>query len=179
VGGVESELIKKFEAGFVAGAKAAKPEVTVEVKYLSPEGDFSGFRDPAKGKTVAEGLYDGGADVVYHAAGGSGSGVFEAAVEKSGLAIGVDSDQYQTAPPDQQAVIISSMLKRVDVAVFETIKSFNDGELDGGVNTFDLKSGGIDYSKSGGQIDDITTQIDDFKTQIVDGEVEVPTAPGG
>ena len=179
VGGVESELIKKFEAGFVAGAKAAKPEVTVEVKYLSPEGDFSGFRDPAKGKTVAEGLYDGGADVVYHAAGGSGSGVFEAAVEKGGLAIGVDSDQYLTAPPEQQAVIVTSMLKRVDVAVFETIKSFTEGELDGGVRTFDLAGGGIDYSISGGQVDDIKPQLDVFKQQIIDEEVEVPTEPGG
>jgi basic membrane protein A len=177
VGGVESELIKKFEAGYVAGAKAAKPEIVVEVKYLSPEGDSSGFRDPAKGKTVAQGLYDGGADVVYHAAGGSGSGVFEAAVEKGTFAIGVDSDQYQTAPPEQQKVILTSMLKRVDVAVFETIKSFDEGELDGGVRTFDLKGGGIDYSTSGGQVDDIKTQIDDFKQQIVDGDVDVPTAP--
>ena len=79
VGGVEVPLIKKFEAGYEAGAKAVKPDIKVQTKYLTQPPDFSGFNDPAKGKTAAEGMYDGGADVVYQAAGGSGGGVFEAA----------------------------------------------------------------------------------------------------
>ena len=90
-------LIKKFEAGFNAGAKAVKPDIKVQVKYLTQPPDFTGFGDPAKGKTAAAGMFDAGADVVYHAAGGSGGGVFEAAKAAGGMAIGVDSDQYNTA----------------------------------------------------------------------------------
>ncbi|MBA2388716.1 MAG: BMP family ABC transporter substrate-binding protein, partial [Geodermatophilaceae bacterium] len=109
VGGVEIGLIQKFEAGYVAGAEAVNPDITVDVQYISPAGDFSGFGDPARGKIVAQGMYDGGADIVYHAAGGSGGGVFEAAAESEALAIGVDSDQYNTVgDPALQAVIMTS-----------------------------------------------------------------------
>ena len=176
VGGVESELIKKFEAGYVAGAKAAKPEVTVEVKYLSPEGDFSGFRDPAKGKTVAEGLYDGGADVVYHAAGGSGSGVFDAAVDAGDgkWAIGVDSDQWKTATEAQKPHILTSMLKRVDTATFDMVRSVADGEPLTSYQAYDLEAEGVGYSTSGGFIDDITEELDGYADQIKSGEITVP-----
>ena len=81
VGGVETDLIKKFEAGFTAGVGEVNKDAKVEVKYLTPDGDFSGFNDSAKGQTVASGLYDAGADVIFHAAGGSGAGVFKAAAE--------------------------------------------------------------------------------------------------
>ena len=77
-------LIQKFEAGYEAGAKAVKPDIKVQVKYLTQPPDFSGFGDPAKGKTAAAGMYDAGADVVYQAAGGSGGGVFEAAKAANG-----------------------------------------------------------------------------------------------
>ena len=99
VGGVHNDLIKKFEAGYVAGAKAVDPSIKVDVKYIE-ESDLSGFNDPAGGKQAAAAEYDNGADVVYHAAGASGSGVFDAAVEAGDgkWAIGVDSDQYLTAP---------------------------------------------------------------------------------
>ena len=75
MGGVQVPLIKKFEAGYIAGAKAVDPSIKVDVKYLTQPPDFTGFNDPAKGKTTAQGMYDGGADVVYQAAGGSGGGV--------------------------------------------------------------------------------------------------------
>lgn len=182
VGGVEVALIKKFEAGFIAGAKAVKPNITVDVKYLTQPPDFTGFNDPAKGKEAAKGIFDGGADIVYHAAGGSGSGVFDAAVEgstggKQLWAIGVDADQYQTATPAQQKVILTSMIKKVNVAVYETAKAFQEDSLEGGLQVFDLESGGIDYATSGGYVDDIKTQLDDFKQKIISGEIKVPTAP--
>ena len=72
-------LIQKFEAGFEAGVKAVNPNIKVQIKYLTQPPDFTGFNDPAKGKTAAQGMYDDGADVIYAAAGGSGAGVFEAA----------------------------------------------------------------------------------------------------
>lgn len=178
VGGSQSPLIEKFEAGFVAGAKAVKPDIIVDVTYLSPAGDPSGFGDPEGGKVAAQGMFQAGADIVFHAAGGSGEGVFEAAVEAGQRAIGVDSDQYLSASPDQQAVIMTSMLKRVDLAVEEYLKSFADDSLEPGTDILnDLSTEGVGLSESGGYITDIQDVIADFRQQIIDGDVEVPTTP--
>ncbi|GAA2884844.1 BMP family ABC transporter substrate-binding protein [Streptosporangium fragile] len=174
VGGVRTPLINKFEAGFAAGAKAVKSDIKIETAYLSEPPEFSGFNDPAKGKTAAQGMFDAGADVVYHAAGGSGSGVFEAAKAAKGLAIGVDSDQAKTAAADLQGVIMTSMLKKVDVAVYDFLKSFAGNSVKSGSTVYDLKSGGVDYSTTGGQVDDIKTKLDEYKQKIISGEVTVP-----
>ena len=177
IGGVNVELIQKFQAGFDAGAKAADPQVKIENKYLTQPPDFGGFNDPTKGETSANGIYDAGADVIFAAAGGSGSGVFKAAKAKGTLAIGTDSDQYQSAAPDVKDVIISSMLKRVDVAVGSFIDSVKNGTFKAGNTVFDLKSGGIDYATSGGKIDDIKSKVDEYKQKIIDGSITVPTKP--
>jgi basic membrane protein A len=180
VGGVVSPLIEKFEAGFVAGVEAVNPDIQVESQYISPAGDFSGFNDPARGQIVAQGMYDAGADIVYHAAGGSGIGVFQAAAASGGRAIGVDSDQYQTVDDEAlKAVIMTSMLKRVDNAVEQFILDFAEGNIEGAEDRLnDLSTEGIDLATSGGFIDDILEQIDEFKQQIIDGEIEVPTTVG-
>jgi basic membrane protein A len=123
IGGVQTDLIKKFEAGYVAGAKATKPDIKIDIKYLTQPPDFSGFNSVDKGKAAADGMYQGGADVVYHAAGGSGGGVFTAAKAAGKWAIGVDSDQAKTAPADVRDVILTSMIKKVDVGVFDFITS--------------------------------------------------------
>jgi basic membrane protein A and related proteins len=177
VGGVETPLIQKFEAGYIAGAESVNPDIEIDVTYLTQVPDFSGFGDPAKGKTAAEGMYDNGADIVYHAAGGSGGGVFEAASESGNWAIGVDSDQYNTADPSVQDSILTSMLKNVNVAVYEYLTQVNDGEFPSGVTTYDLAVDGVGYSTSGGFVDDIVEQLDELKQQIIDGEISVPTAP--
>jgi basic membrane protein A len=179
VGGVESPLIQSFQAGYKAGAQAAKPGITVDVQYISPNGDFSGFSDPARGKILAQGMYQSGADIVYHAAGGSGQGVFEAASEAGARAIGVDSDQYQTVgDPALQSVIMTSVLKRVDNAIEAYINDFSKGSVSGGTDIVnDLKSGGVGLATSGGFIDDIKSQLDDFQSKIIDGTIEVPTTP--
>lgn len=175
VGGVDVPLIHKFEAGYEAGAKEVNPDIEIQVKYLTQPPDFSGFGDPAKGKTAAAGMFDKGADVVYQAAGGSGGGVFEAAKDAGGFAIGVDSDQYNTADPEVRDVIITSMLKKVDVAVYDFISSVVDGNFTAGPVTYDLEKDGVGYSTSGGQIDDITSKLDEYKQQIIDGSITVPT----
>jgi basic membrane protein A len=175
VGGVDVPLIHKFQAGYEAGAKAVNPDIKVQVKYLTQPPDFSGFGSPDKGKTAAAGMYDAGADIVYQAAGGSGGGVFEAAKAAGGLAIGVDSDQYQTADPAVKDVIMTSMLKKVDVAVFDFIKSVSDGNFTAGVVRYDLAKDGVGYSTSGGKIDDITSKLEDYKQKIISGEITVPT----
>lgn len=173
IGGTDVPLINKFEAGFKAGAQAVDPKIDIQTKYLAEDG--SGFADPAKGKTAAEGMYDKGADVVYHAAGGSGSGLFEAAKANKKMAIGVDSDQAKTAEKDVQDVIITSMVKNVNVAVFDYIKASTEGEPLTGLQEFDLKDGGVSYATTGGKIDDITKDLDDYKQQIVDGKITVPS----
>jgi basic membrane protein A and related proteins len=179
VGGVESPLIEKFEAGYVAGAQAVNPQIVVDRQYISPAGDFSGFSDPARGQIVAQGMYDAGADIVYHAAGGSGIGVFQAAAASGNRAIGVDSDQYLTvSDPALQAVIMTSMLKRVDNAVEAFIGTYVDGDVAGGKDVVnDLSTEGIALATSGGFIDDIQDQLDEYKQKIVDGEITVPTTP--
>jgi len=176
VGGVDVPLIHKFQAGYEAGAKAVKPDIKIDVTYLTQPPDFTGFNDAAKGQTAASGMFDAGADVVYHAAGGSGGGVFTAAKTAGKMAIGVDSDQYNTADPAVRDVIITSMLKKVDVAVYDFIKSMNSGQFTAGEKVYDLAADGVGYSTSGGKIDDIVPQIDEFKTKIINGEITVPTS---
>ncbi|HEY6794738.1 MAG TPA: BMP family ABC transporter substrate-binding protein [Kineosporiaceae bacterium] len=178
IGGCLVPLLQKFEAGFTAGAKAVNPTIKVQVKYLSNPPTCSGFNDPAAGTETANGLYDGGADVVFAAAGGSGTGVFQSAKAKGKKAIGVDSDQYLTASADLQPVILTSMLKKVDVAVYGFITSFVNGSPLTGVQTFDLKKDGVGYATSGGQVDDIKSKLDDYKQQIIDGKITVPAKPG-
>lgn len=180
IGGVENDLIRNFEVGFTAGVQAANPDAEVLVQYISQPPDFSGFNDPAKGKEIAAAMYADGADIVYSAAGGSGLGAFEAAKEAGApgevWAIGVDSDQYNLVSADLQPYILTSMLKKVDVAVYETIKAFNEGTFEGGVRVFNLETDGVGYSTSGGFVDDIAAQIDEFAAQIIAGEIEVPSA---
>jgi len=181
IGGVENDLIKKFEAGYVAGVAAVNPDIEVLVNYISQPPDFSGFSDPARGKEIAASQYEAGADVIYSAAGGSGLGAFEAAAEAGApgevWAIGVDSDQFNLVSEELQPYILTSMLKRVDVATFETINTFCGGGDPAGVNVFDLSVDGVGYSTSGGFVDDIAADLDAFKDQIIAGEIEVPTAP--
>lgn len=174
VGGVETDLIKAFEAGFVAGVKAVDPNIKIDSKYLTQPPDFSGFGDVAKGKAAAEGMYQSGADVVYHAAGGSGGGVFTAAKAAGKWAIGVDSDQALTAPEDVRSVILTSMIKRVDVGVYTFIKSVHDGAFKGGTTLFDLKADGVGYSTTGGNVDAIKDKLEAFKADIIAGKITVP-----
>jgi basic membrane protein A len=179
IGGQNVPLIQTFQAGYEAGAKAVNPDIVINSQYLSPAGDFSGFNDPARARILAQGMYAGGADIVFQVAGGSGTGVFQAADEAGARAIGVDSDQYETVDdPAQKAVIMTSMLKRVDVAVTSFVGDFVDGSVKGGSdNLYDLESDGVGLATSGGFIDDIKDQVDEYRQKIVNGEIEVPTTP--
>ena len=175
VGGVKGPVIDPFAAGFQAGVKEVNPKATVEMKWLSDQADGKAFANPPGGKTAATALYDNGADIVFHASGLSGNGVFEAAAAAKKLAIGVDSDQYLTAPKAQQPYILTSALKRVDVAVFDYAKAFADDAVKPGFDVYDMKRDGVGYATSGGQVDDIKSKIDGYKKRIVDGDIKVPT----
>ncbi len=176
VGGMKIPLIEEFEVGFTAGAKYAKPSIKVVSDYAGTTGEA--FRDPVKGKELALAQYDRGADIIYHASGGTGIGVFEAAVLKKRLAIGVDADQSLTVKPDQAPQILTSMLKRVDVAVFETIKSALGGKYKAGVQTFGLKEGGVGYAVNKfnkGLITSIQPRLEALKKDIIAGKIKVPS----
>ncbi len=186
IGGVAGlGLIEKFQAGFEFGAREINPDIEIIVQYLTEFPDFAGFNDPARGKEAALAMFEGGADVVYHAAGGSGAGLFEAAKETSEAtgtkvwAIGVDSDQYYTASPDVKDYILTSMIKRVDVAVFTTTYNLVTGTEQSGKVLFDLAKDGVGFSTSGGFIDDIKDQLDELRLKIIAGDLVVPEVPTG
>jgi len=174
IGGMESPLIKKFEAGYVAGAHYANPNCRVLISYAGTTGEA--FKNPGKGKELALGQYSQGADIIYHASGVTGLGVFEAARELHKLAIGVDSDQFHEAP----GYILTSMTKIVDTAVFETIRSVKEGRFEGGkVNMFDLKSKGIDYvyDENNRNLipDSIRNKVEAIRNKIISGQIVVPS----
>lgn len=178
IGGVDTPLIKKFEAGYAQGVKDTKPSVKVDVQYLTHGSDFSGFASPDKGKEAASGMLDNGADVIYSAAGSSGNGAIEAISGVKGTwAIGVDSDQYNIAGLSKyKNSILTSMVKNVDVGVYDFIKSVHDGKPLTGNQVYSLAKGGVGLATSGGFIDDIKTQLDEAKKKIVDGTITVKTS---
>lgn len=179
IGGVNTPLIQKFQAGYEAGAKATKADIDITSKYITEPPDFSGFNDPGKGQTIAKGMYDSGDDIVYAAAGGSGAGVFQAAKAAKGWGIGVDSDQYNA--PTLKAVkdvILTSMVKNVDIAVWDDIAGAVNGKPLTGQHVYDLKSGGVGYATSGGFVDDIKPQLEAAKAKIISGEIKVPSTVG-
>jgi basic membrane protein A len=184
IGGVDIPLIRRFHAGFEAGVYAVNPDIEILDAYVTEPPDFDGWSQPAEAKIISQSMYEGGADVIYHAAGGSGAGLFEAAKEFSEAgdskvwAIGVDSDQYFTSSEEVRPYILSSMLKRVDVAVYNTIERVVNGDFTGGVTVFDLSVDGVGYSISGGFIDDIIPQLEDYKQQIIRGDIVVPQTTG-
>jgi basic membrane protein A and related proteins len=175
VGGMKIPLIEKFEVGYIAGARYAKPSVRVLSDYAGTTGEA--FRDPVKGKELALAQYDRQADIIYHASGGTGIGVFEAAVTKDKLAIGVDADQSLTVKEDQRAQILTSMTKRVDVAVFDTIKARVENAFAGGYRTFGLTEDGVGYAENDynrDMIADIKDRLEELKQKIIAGEIDVP-----
>jgi len=183
VGGQQGQgLIEKFQAGYEAGVKYIADKDGKSIKVLV---DYAGntpeaFRNPAKGKELALKQIGEGADVIYHASGGTGAGVIATAADKKVYAIGVDSDQSLTASPAEQKWILTSMLKRVDNAVQQTIGEYVNGTEKGGIKTFGLKEGGIDYAQNQynkALLGDIPTTLDELKQKIIDGEIKVPTKP--
>ncbi len=175
VGGMEIPLIRKFQAGYVAGVKAVNPKAEVMVKYAGNTGNA--FRDPTKGKELGLAEYHAGADIIFHASGSTGLGVFEAARELNKLAIGVDSDQYDEAP----GFILTSMVKRVDTAVFDTIRDLKTGQWASGVHVFGLADEGVKWvydDRNKALIPDhVKAQVDSLQALIIAGRIIAPTQP--
>ena len=172
IGGVNSPLIKKFENGFKAGVKSVNPEIEVVAQYVES------FADAAKASTIASSMYEQGSDIIYHAAGGAGNGVFTEAKnrKKNGQdvwVIGVDRDQHEEGMPEN--VTLTSMVKRVDVAVYEISKLALDGNFPGGKETqFGIEEGGISVAESENLSQEILDLVKEYEQQILAGELEVP-----
>jgi basic membrane protein A len=173
VGGMKIPLIRKFEAGYEAGVKQVCPDCEILSGYAGVEP--TAFNDPTKGKELALTQYSRGVDIIYHASGNTGTGVFNAAEQEKKMAIGVDSDQYHVAP----CCVLTSMLKRVDVSVFEAIKSLKEGKFEGGIREFGLAEDGVGYvydDNNKARIpDDVVTKVNELRQKIISGEIKVPT----
>ncbi|WP_462409292.1 BMP family lipoprotein [Neobacillus sp. Marseille-QA0830] len=175
IGGVESEVIERFEAGFEAGVKAANPNATVDIQY-------AGAFDKAElGQTIASKMYSSGADVIFHAAGATGNGLFKEAVDRKAKnpdatiwAIGVDRDQADMGPD----VVLTSALKRVDVAVQDTATKAKEGNFPGGkVTLYGLAEDGVaaaPINAKAANKADIDAAIKTWVDKIKSGEVKVP-----
>jgi basic membrane protein A len=172
VGGMNFPLIHKFEAGYRAGVKHVCPQCTIVSQYagVTPEA----FRNPGRGKELALSQYQQGVDVIYHAAGSTGLGVFEAARQTGKLAIGVDSDQHDSAPGH----VLTSMVKGVDVAVYEAVRWVKEERFKGGVYELGLKEGGVGYIRDDRNKalipDDVQARLEQLRQDVIAGRIKVP-----
>lgn len=173
VGGMDIPLIHKFEAGYRAGVKQVCPDCTVIAQYAGVTPDA--FKNPGKGKELALSQYQSGVNVIFHASGSTGQGVFEAARAMNKLAIGVDADQYDEAPGH----VLTSMVKGVNAAVFDAIQRVQNKTFKGGIYSFGLAEGGVGYvydSRNKNLIpDSVHTRLEQLKQDIIAGRIKVPS----
>jgi len=172
VGGVDSPVIRRFQAGFEAGVDYATDDVDVITSYVGS------YADPSGGQEAALSMYQSGADIVYHAAGATGVGVFQAAQDEGRFAFGVDQDQ-SVSEESFADVIVASMVKRVDTAVYESISNVIDDNHQGGSTTaLGLESNGVEcvYGQEIGDDvpDDIVSSVSDARDGVIAGDIDVP-----
>lgn len=172
IGGMDIPLIRRFELGYQTGVKAADPKAQFSSQYIGVTGES--WNNPAKAKQLALAQYNSGVDVIFVAAGASNSGVFDAAEEKRKLAIGVDSNQNHLKP----GFILTSMLKRVDIAVYNAISEAYKNQFKAGVVRYGLKEKGIDFAVDENNNKILTGEIiqktNRFKDDIISGKIKVP-----
>lgn len=172
IGGMDIPLIRRFQLGYEAGAKKINPSAKVTANFIGITGDA--WNNPAKAKELAVAQYASGVDVIFSPSGASTSGVFDAAEEKAKFAIGVDSNQNWVKP----GRILTSMLKRVDVAVFKTCQEASQGKFQAGVQHYGLQDQGIDYAVDQHNEKVLTAEhrkkLDALKAEIIAGKIQVP-----
>lgn len=178
IGGQESDVIDRFEAGFLAGVKAVNPDIKVDVEYAGS------FGDAAKGRQLAAAMYTNGADIIYHASGDTGNGVFSEARDRMNAnpddkiwVIGVDLDQQAEGEYDGGNLTLTSTLKGVGEAVQDLSNEAMEGTFPGGKTTnFGLAEDAVGLT-DGNLSDDAKAKVQEYKQKIIDGEIEVPTHP--
>lgn len=172
VGGMVGPLIRRFEVGYEAGVHATCPSCIVDSAYAGTSPDA--YRDPLKGKSLVSAQIGRGVDIVFHAAGATGHGVFEAAKDHRIRAIGVDADQYDEMP----GAVMTSMIKRVDVAVFDVVQKVVTGTFRGGAARLGLAEGGVDWVKEGPHATLVSAEarakVEQLKERVIAGSIVVP-----
>lgn len=164
VGGQSIPPVNRYIAGYYQGAKAEDPAINIQLGYTG------NFDDPASGKSLAQAQHSKGADIIFQVAGGTGLGVIQAAKDGGYYAIGVDTDQAYVAPSN----VLTSAMKRVDVAVFKTIKDLGDGTFKSGVQTFDLQNDGVGVGVMlDGLPDAMTAKVKQIEADIKAGKIQV------
>lgn len=178
IGGMKFPLIEKFQAGFEQGVKAVDPSMTIFVDYA---GDFA---DPAKGQALAQKQFNAGAYIIFHAAGGTGNGMIKEAKERSQKGdirwgIGVDKDQYSDGVYGSKSAVLTSMMKRVDVAAYEVAKMTMAGKFPGAqVLNFSLANDGVGIPANNPNLSaDIVAKVKEFAAQIKSGKLKVSEIP--
>lgn len=169
IGGMDVPVINRFKFGFRAGVKAVNPEIEVLEQYANA------FDKPAVGKAIANQMYQGGVDVIFHAAGDTGNGMIESAKELNKFAIGVDRDQNSQAPDN----VLTSSVKRVDNAIYDVAKKLSEGTFEGGSTmVYGLAEGGVDIAATTSKNvpEEILTFVEEQKEKIISGEVVVPAS---
>jgi basic membrane protein A len=173
VGGMDFPLIHKFEMGYRAGVRAVCPDCEVVAQYagVTPEA----FRNPGRGQELALSQYQSGVNVIFHASGSTGLGVFEAARRRGKLAIGVDADQHAEAP----GFILTSMVKGVDQAVYDAVKQVRDGTFRGGIFQLGLAERGVDYVYDANNRalipDSVRARVESLRQDVIAGRIKVPS----
>lgn len=171
IGGMDIPLIHKFEVGYAEGARYVNPGIEVLAAYAGsgPEA----FHDPVKGKSLALSQFSRGADIIFQAAGSTGNGVIDAAVERGLYAIGVDANQNYMGPGN----VLTSMVKRVDVAVFEIIKEVVEDSFAGGVHVYGLEADGVGYALDEHNesllSEEVLTRVESIKRDVISGRIAV------
>ncbi|MGP4059888.1 BMP family lipoprotein [Halobacillus sp. H74] len=179
LGGVDSDLINKFEAGFIAGVKSVNADIDVTVEYAES------FAAADKGKLIAADMYSQDIDVIYHASGATGNGVFAEAKDiknsnpdQDVWVIGVDRDQHEEGQIGDTNVTLTSMVKRVDIAVQDVTQQAKDGEFPGGeVVEYGLGDDAISIARTNEEAmtEEIVSSVEEWKEKIINGDVEVPS----
>ena len=171
VGGMDIPLIRKFACGYAQGVKAARADATIFQNMTGDTG--AAWNDPVKGGEITKGQMAQGADVIYAAAGATGLGVLQAAADGGALSIGVDANQNYLHP----GKVLSSMLKRVDVAVFNVMKSGKDGTFTAGIQALGLAEDGVGYAMDENNAslvtDDMKAKVEAAKADIIAGKIAV------
>lgn len=177
MGGMDIPLIRRFSRGYREGASYINPDIKIIENYVGVTP--AAWNDPIKASELARGQYGRGADIVFHAAGPSGLGVIQAAKDTGNLVIGVDSNQNGIAPGS----VLTSMLKRVDVAVYTSIKETLDGSWTPGLQVLGISDGGVDYALDEHNADlisdDEKKRLDEIKQKIVSGEISLENDASG
>lgn len=168
IGGVDNPNINQFAAGYKAGAAYVNPDITILTDYVG------GFNDPTTARTIGNTFYEKGADVIFHASGASGMGMFQSAEENNFICIGVNLNQNTIAPD----YIMASMLKRLDNCAYHAIASIVDGTYDGENKLLGLSDGGVDFTTEGSNIkvpDEVIGKLDEIRKSVESGEIVVPS----